>query len=111
MTMSIEWKTMDSAPLDGTEVLVSDGFGVLQAAYDADTTLEEFLTFCDDDEGEAEWLAYIAENPGQGWVSRECVTGDFIFLDPMCWTEMPAVPAQFGRAERRVVMSEAMGSA
>lgn len=109
--MTIDWKTMDTAPLDGTEVIVSDGFGVLQAAYDRGPTLEEFLTFCDDNEGEAEWMEYMLENPPQGWISRESLTGDVIFLEPMCWTDMPGIPVGFGRAERRMVMSEALGNA
>ena len=102
------WKTMDTAPTDGSEVLVFDGFGVCAAAYDADTSFEDFLTICDEDEGEAEWLEYLAENPGNGWVSREPLTGDFIILEPVMWMEMPSPPVGVTPTGVRLSLSDAL---
>lgn len=88
-----DWKEMDTAPMDGTEIIVFDGFAVSVAVYDADTTFGDFLTFCDDGEGEAEWLEYLEENPGMGWMSRETRTGDYVFMEPVAWMDMPKPPA------------------
>lgn len=88
----MEWQSMETAPKDGTEIIVFDGFGVSVAAFDAETTFEEFLTFCDDGEGEKEWLEYVRENPSLGWIGREAQSGDEIFFEPLCWMPMPTPP-------------------
>jgi len=104
----VSWTDISLAPMDGTEVLLWDGFGVVQGAFDAPTSFEDFLEFCDDDEGEEEWREYLRENPGMGWVARDPITGDLMFLDPVAFAEVPSPPKGFGSASRRVVMSAGM---
>lgn len=57
----MEWKPMDSAPKDGTAILLFDGFGIMHARYVEPCTLDIFMTICDDGEGEAEWREYDQE--------------------------------------------------
>jgi hypothetical protein len=99
---------MEAAPLDGTEVLVWDGFGISLAAYEADTTFEDFLTFCNEGEGEQEWREYVDENPGRGWMANEPISGDFIFLEPIAWMELPAPPRGLKQVGHRSQMAAAL---
>ena len=59
------WQPIDTAPKDGTTILVWDGFGVIWARYHPKPSLEDFHMICDDGEGQAEyeeWLTQLRES-------------------------------------------------
>lgn len=89
-----KWEPIETAPMDGTTILVCDDFGVVAAAYDGPTSFEDFLLICQEGEGEKEWKEYLKENPGMGWVSFDPLTGDQMFMDPEAWMPFPLSPAE-----------------
>jgi len=87
-----EWQDIKTAPMDGTDIILFDGFGVSVGAYDADYSFEDFLTICDKGEGKEEWLEYLQDNPGQGWMTHETISGDSVFFEPTHWQPLPSPP-------------------
>lgn len=89
-----EWESIETAPMDGTSIIVCDAFGVMTAAYDQPMSLEMFKEICEDGEGEDEWIEYLEENPALGWLSFDDLTGDQVMLQPIFWMPMPEFPGE-----------------
>jgi uncharacterized protein DUF551 len=98
----MNWEPIETAPKDGTDVILFDGFAVSVGAYEDDMSYEDFLTICGDGEGEKEWRKYIKDEPGQGWISHETISGDCVLMEPTHWMPLPSPPSK----EKKTVASD-----
>lgn len=80
-------------PRDGSQFLVWDGLGVVNAIYESDPTLEDFLAICEEGEGEAEYREWLEDdNFGRGFMSHDPWGGDEISIAPLAFRPLPSPP-------------------
>lgn len=97
------WQAIDTAPYDGTLVLVADSFGVAPASFDAVPDRAWFEDVVGEKLTDEEWGEEI-KRYSQSWVSVDPISGDTEYLKPSHW--MP----QRRRAPKPTAKTEKPGS-
>lgn len=89
----LNWQPIDTAPHDGTPVLVADCFGVRCAAFDGPPTREEYEDTVGEKVEEDEWQEEL-QRYSNAWTFVEPITGDNEFLTPSHWMPLPEAPPE-----------------
>lgn len=89
-----EWQTFDTAPEDGSTILVADAFGVMWARFLPTPTFEEFIEICEEGGGYDEYLDWVEYLPHNCWSfgafdNEEEVDTAY----PTHWMPLPASPS------------------
>lgn len=86
----MKWKAMDSAPRDGTRILIKTGdFGIVEGWWDVAAT-----NFYASQEG---WASYDPDNMQGDWVSDWPMNGDrrlYCGATPHLWMLIPTLPPE-----------------
>jgi hypothetical protein len=93
------WLPIDSAPHDGSTVLVADSFGATAAAFDGAPDRAKFEDIVGESLTDAEWDEEC-ERYSQSWVSVDPLSGDTEYLTPSHWMPLPVPPADATGAQR-----------
>jgi hypothetical protein len=88
------WDMIDSAPRDGTPVLIWDRVAISMAHYEIPSTLEDWWDDVGDDgpPDEDGYAEYVEDAP-HGWVLY-CTMGDEGITYPTHWHPLPKLPVQ-----------------
>ena len=91
-----DWQSIETAPKNGSPLLVWDGFSVLVASYMEPDSFEDWWETVggEDEDPDHEGYEEYLDRANDGWIAYEPYCGDECYLEPTHWMHMPSPPKE-----------------